>query len=127
MDFALLGPLRVTGPDGPVELNAAKQRALLAMLLLNHREAAVSSSRLIDALWGENPPATATKALQVYISQLRRTLGGAVIVTRTNGYAIELDGGRLDLARFEALTARAANEPPDQAAATLRDALALFR
>src|SRR4051794_8576777 len=127
MDFALLGPLRVTGPEGPVEVRAAKQRALLAMLLLNHRDAAVSSTRLIDALWGEDPPPTAMKALQVYVSQLRRTVGGATIVTRAPGYAIDLDGGGLDLARFETLTARAAGEPPETAAATLREALALFR
>ena len=109
MDFAVLGPLRVTGPDGPIELPAAKQRSLLAMLLLSHRETAVSSTRLIDALWGEDPPATATKAMQVYISQLRRALGGDTIVTRAPGYAINIDPHQLDLARFEALVARASD------------------
>src|SRR5690349_4944831 len=120
MDFAVLGPLRVTGPDGPVELPAAKQRALLAVLLLSYREGAVSSTRLIDALWGEHPPATALKALQVYVSQLRRALGADTIVTRSPGYAIALAPEQLDLARFESLVARAAAEPPEQAAATLK-------
>src|SRR3954449_173404 len=102
MDFAILGPLLVRGPGGAVELRAAKQRSLLAMLLLSHGESAVSSTRLIDALWGEHPPATATKALQVYISQLRRALGGECIVTRQPGYALVVAPGELDLARFEA-------------------------
>src|SRR5262249_3935287 len=87
MDFAVLGPLRVSGANGAVELNAPKQRALLATLLLAYREEGVSADRLIDVLWGERPPATATKALQVYVSQLRRALGpGQPIVTRASGY-----------------------------------------
>ena len=132
MEFGILGPLRAVGPDGPIELGAPKQRALLAMLLLAHREAAVSAERLTDALWGEEPPATAPKALQVYVSQLRRALGpGQPIVTRGAGYAIELEPGQLDLERFETLTDAARSARADgrlaDAAATLRDALALFR
>src|SRR5262245_3439794 len=99
MDFAVLGPLRVTGPDGAIELRAAKHRALLAALLLAYREDAVSASRLIDILWDEEPPATAPKALQVHVSQLRRALGAETIVTRPGGYAVALDSGTLDLAR----------------------------
>src|SRR5262245_53450408 len=108
MDFAILGPLRVSGPDGAIELKAPKQRALLATLLLSYREEAVSSARLIDVLWDEDPPATATKALQVHMSQLRRALGeGNPIATRSNGYAIEIEPGALDLDRFETLVAKA--------------------
>src|SRR5215210_6771290 len=104
MEFAILGPLRAVGADGPVELKAAKQRALLAMLLLARRDEAVSAERLIDALWGEDPPATAPKALQVHVSQLRRALGpGQPIVTRPSGYGVELEPGCLDLERFETL------------------------
>ena len=77
MDFAILGPLRVVGPEGEIELRAPKHRALLATLLLGYREGAVSATRLIDVLWDETPPATATKALQVHVSQLRRLLGAA--------------------------------------------------
>ena len=127
MDFAILGPLRVGGPDGAIELNAAKQRSLLAMLLLSYRDDAVPMHRLIDVLWGEDPPATATKALQVYVSQLRRALGVDRIVTRSTGYAVRLDPGGLDLERFEALVAKAATAGPEEAAALLREALALFR
>jgi predicted ATPase/DNA-binding SARP family transcriptional activator len=128
MDFSILGPLRVQGPEGSIELKAPKQRALLAMLLLSHREDAVSAERLIDVLWGENPPATAGKALQVYVSQLRRTLGpDNPIVTRPSGYAIRLEDGQLDLDRFERLMDEARSRPPAEAAPKLREALALFR
>src|SRR4051794_36214355 len=128
MEFAILGPLRVVGPDGPIDLKAPKQRALLAMLLLAHREDAVSAERLIDVLWGERPPATAGKALQVYVSQLRRALGtDSPIVTRANGYAVEIEPGQLDLARFERLVEQARGQAPDGASRMLAKALALFR
>src|SRR4051794_8994622 len=127
MEFAILGPLRVAGPDGPIEIRAPKQRSLLAMLLIEHRQDVVSAERLIDVLWGEHPPATAPKALQVLISQLRRTLGAQAIVTRSGGYAIALEDGALDLQRFEALVARARDAEPAHAANLLREALALFR
>ena len=129
MDFAILGPLRVGGPAGPIELPAAKQRSLLAALLLAHREEAVAPARLIDMLWGEDPPATAAKALQVHISRLRRALApDDRIVTRASGYAIALEPGELDLERFESLVARArAAGEPGEASALLAQALALFR
>ena len=128
MQFAILGPLLVHAPDGPVEIKAPKHRALLAMLLLSHREAAVTADRLIDALWGEDPPATANKALQVHVSQLRRALGPAnPIVTLPAGYAVRLEPGDLDLERFETLVARARDAAPEQATEELREALALFR
>jgi predicted ATPase/DNA-binding SARP family transcriptional activator len=129
MEFAILGPLRVVGADGrAIELKAPKQRALLATLLLAHREDVVSADRLIDVLWGEDPPATAGKALQVYVSQLRRALGDAnPIITRANGYAVELEPGQLDLDRFEALVEQARSRPPADAAELLGEALKLFR
>ena len=70
-------------------------------------------TRLIDVLWGDHPPATATKALQVYVSQLRRALGpDNPIVTRSSGYAIEVGPGQLDLERFETLVAGAQDAAP---------------
>src|SRR3954447_5539960 len=128
MDFAILGPLRVGGPDGAIEIRAPKQRALLAMLLLSYRDDAVSSARLIDVLWDEDPSPTAAKALQVHVSQLRRALGPEnPIVTRPHGYTIDLEPGQLDLERFETLAAQARHAEPAQAAELLREALALFR
>src|SRR4051812_34553625 len=123
MEFAILGPLRVGGPAGPIELRAPKQRALLAMLLLSYPEDAVSSGRLIDVLWDEAPPPTASKALQVHVSQLRRALGPETpIVTRPSGYSVTLAPGALDLERFESLVAQARKHASEDAAELLRDA-----
>src|SRR4051794_35363440 len=128
MEFAILGPLRVGGPAGVIELRAPKQRALLAMLLLSYRADSVSSGRLIDVLWDEEPPPTASKALQVHVSQLRRALGAeSPIVTRPSGYAIRLEPDALDLARFERLVAEARSAPAEQAAELLKQALSEFR
>ena len=102
MEFGILGPLRVLAPGGEIPVPGAKRRALLAVLLLHHRDAVVSAERLIDELWGDDPPATAAKGLQVHVSELRRALGdGQPIVTRPTGYAIELAPGALDLDQFE--------------------------
>ena len=65
----------------------------------------VPTERLVDELWGEQPPATAVKAVQVYVSQLRKTLGEGVIETRPAGYVLRLEHGALDLQRFEGLLA----------------------
>ncbi|MEA2457747.1 MAG: eukaryotic-like serine/threonine-protein kinase, partial [Thermoleophilaceae bacterium] len=129
MEFRILGPLEVVAPDGPVRLGGAKQRALLAMLVLSEGEV-VSTDRLVDALWGEQPPDTARKALQVHVSQLRKALGQSVIRTRPPGYGLELGAHDLDLARFRLLRDEAiplAASDPARAHRLLADALALWR
>ena len=132
MEFGILGPLRVVGPGGDIPVPGAKQRAVLAALLLAHRDGVVSAERLIDELWGDDPPATAVKSLQVHVSQLRRLLGdGQPIVTRPTGYAVELAPGALDLERFERALddgrrLRAAGDLGG-AVAALRAGLDLFR
>ncbi|HEY4827596.1 MAG TPA: BTAD domain-containing putative transcriptional regulator [Solirubrobacteraceae bacterium] len=128
----MLGPLLVRDAGGPVTLASGKQRALLATLLLETSSGLVSSERLIDELWGEDPPATAGKALQVHVSQLRRALGSEQpIVTRPTGYAIQIDRDALDVQRFEALLARArglrADGDPSHALDALRQAIGLWR
>jgi DNA-binding SARP family transcriptional activator len=125
-EFRLLGPLEAVVDGTPVQLAAAKPRALLALLLLN-RNRAVSTERLIDELWGDDPPAQATKSVQVYVSQLRKTLGPDRLVTRPPGYLLRVEPGELDLERFEELTAQARAEPPTEARDTLAGALALWR
>src|SRR5437588_1115929 len=108
MEFGVLGPLLVQDTGGPVLLGSSKQRALLAILLLDSPHSLVPAERLIDELWGENPPATADKGLQVHVSQLRRALGPKQpIVTLPGGYAIHIDRWSLDLHRFDALLAKA--------------------
>src|SRR5919109_186175 len=137
MDFRILGPLTALDDGREVALGGSKQRALLGVLLV-HRGETLSTDRLIEELWGERPPATAGKALQVHISRLRKALpGGAggesadLVVTREHGYELQLDPERLDSHRFERLLADGRSElaagRPERAAAALEDGLSLWR
>jgi YVTN family beta-propeller protein len=126
VEFRILGRLEVLEDGRPVALAGAKQRELLAMLLLSAGEV-VSRDRLIEGLWGTAPPETATTALQVHVSQLRKLVGRDVIMTRAPGYMIDVEEGELDLERFERLVEAARGEEPAAAAARLREALALWR
>ncbi len=99
-----------------------------AAALLVHAGTVVSAERLIDQLWGEDPPPTATTALQVPASQLRKVLGD-LLVTVGSGYALQVQSSQLDVLRFEAAVREARVELPDrpaQAARRLTDALALW-
>ena len=125
-EFRLLGPLEAVVDGKPVQLAAAKPRALLALLLLD-RNRVVSTERLIDELWNEEPPAQATKTVQVYVSQLRKSLGPDRLVTRPPGYVLRVEDGQLDLERFEQLTEAARSLPPREARDKLQQALALWR
>ena len=129
MDFRILGPLEVHTGDGPVAVGGAKPRALLAVLLLHPNEV-VSNDRLIEALWGEEPPDTARKSLQVQIYQLRKALGPGVIETRTPGYVLELGDGQVDLVRFQRLREEGREllgTDPGRARQLLWEALSLWR
>src|SRR3954470_8799124 len=129
MDYGILGPLEVLAPDGPVALGGAKQRALLAVLLLRANEV-VSTDRLVEALWGEEPPDTALKAVQVHVSQLRKALGAGVIRTRPPGYSLEVARDELDLDRFRRMHDEAqaiAGAEPARSRDLLAAALALWR
>ena len=138
MEFRLLGPLEVwDGQGGVMSLGGGKQRALLAILLL-HANQVVPADRLIDELWGEDPPGTANNVLQVYIGQLRRALQpertqrgpDELIVTRPGGYLLRVAEGELDLERCQRLAkeGRAAlSDDPRAAARLLRQALDLWR
>ena len=126
-EFRVLGPLEIVADDGSsIPLGGQKQRAVLALLLLraNH---VVPTDTLIDRVWGESPPRTATTALQNAVSALRKLLGPDVLVTRAPGYSLILSDGELDLTRFEELVAEARGLEPEERAARLREALALWR
>ncbi|TMM11168.1 MAG: hypothetical protein E6F98_11540 [Actinobacteria bacterium] len=116
MDIRILGPLEVLDGGRVLELGGAKQRAVLAMLALNANRT-VSLEQLTDALWEESPPESARKALQVHVSQLRKTLGAERVQTTGGGYRLVLEPDELDLGRFHRL--REAGE--------LDGALALWR
>jgi DNA-binding SARP family transcriptional activator len=128
VEFRVLGPLEVLDDGRPLDLGAPRQRALFAFLLL-HANEVVSTDRLSEALWPEGIPRTAGKAIQVYVSALRKALGGArdALETRGSGYLLRVAPGELDLHEFERLLARAVGEDATARAATLREALALWR
>ena len=109
-----------------VPLAEGRQRALLAVLLL-HANEVVDSERLIEALWGLQPPKTARAALHGYVTQLRRLLPPDLLATRAGGYIVSVEPGELDLDRFEELVAAARTQAPADAATTLRAALSLWR
>ncbi len=118
MELRLLGPVEARLDGHSIALGAPKQRAVLAMLALEVGRT-VSVDRLAEGLWGEQPPTSAPKMVQLYVSHLRRLLegNGAQIVTRGRGYELQLADGEVDAVRFEQLV--------EQSRA--REALALWR
>ena len=130
MFFGLLGPLEVSEDGREIPLRAPKQRALLALLLLRRAEV-VSVETIAEQLWAGDPPATGTKAVRVYVGELRKSLGADLIVTRAGGYAIPRDGIETDIDRFEQLAAegrqRLDEGDAEGAATAFRGALALWR
>src|SRR5512133_553714 len=133
MDFEILGPLEVRDQAGnPIRIPGRRERALLAALLV-HAGEVVSPDRLIEDLWGQQPPAHATNALQAVISRVRRALGPAgqdLLVTRAPGYVLAVAPGHVDAGRFEQLVAegrRLAERGAPGAAARFAQALALWR
>jgi DNA-binding SARP family transcriptional activator len=127
VEFRILGPLEAVGDDGTeLPLGGTKQRAVLALLLLEAGRV-VSTDRLVDALWSGEPPRTAATSLQNFVSQLRKSLGSETIVTRPPGYLIRLQPGELDLAQVRRLVDEARASDPPRRAELLREALALWR
>jgi YVTN family beta-propeller protein len=130
VEFRVLGPIEARDGGRELSLGGPKQRALLAFFLL-HANEALSRDRLIDALWGEQPPSTAAHTLDSYVSRLRKLVGRDRLTRRPPGYLFRVDTGELDLDRFEQLAARAheqlAGGDAVAAAAALRSALAVWR
>jgi DNA-binding SARP family transcriptional activator len=130
MEFRLLGPMDALDRGTAVELGGLKQRALLARLLVTPNRT-VAVDRLVGDLWGEDAPGSAAKMVQIYVSHLRKVLPDGMLLTRSPGYAIEVDENAIDLVRFDRLrrAGHAALQAGDavEAAARLREALALWR
>ncbi len=129
MRYRLLGPLEVIGDDGVSVALAGRERNLLATLVLDANEV-VSTDRLVDALWGDDPPATADNALQVCVSKLRKKLAvagaGDNVSSAAQGYVIRTRPNEVDIEEFEQL-AGAATGDPAEVSTRLRHALALWR
>ena len=138
VEFAVLGPLEATRDGTPIALGAGRQRALLALLLI-HANEVVPSERLIDELWGADPPAGAAHSLQVYVSGLRKALEperapntpASVVVTRTPGYVVRVGDRALDRLCFERLLGEGRQSlregDPRGASRRLGEALGLWR
>jgi predicted ATPase/DNA-binding SARP family transcriptional activator len=131
MEFAILGPLEVRRDECVVALGGEKPRTLLAVLLL-HANEPVSAERLALVLWGQDAPSGAVRTVQVYVSRLRRALGDRdLLATTPAGYRLLVGPRELDAARFGELSRRGADAlvagDYDRAAATLREALDLWR
>jgi DNA-binding SARP family transcriptional activator len=125
--FRLLGPIEVLSAEGAVlPLGGAKQRAILAVLLLRAGEV-VSQDVLVDAVWGEEAPKSATASLQNSISALRKLLGAETLLTRPPGYVLVVDREQIDLFHFERCVRDARGLEPRERALRLREALALWR
>jgi WD40 repeat protein/DNA-binding SARP family transcriptional activator len=130
-EVRLLGSVEALADGRSLSLGGSKQRGVVAMLALN-ANTTLSGDELIDGLWGDDPPASAAKNIQRYVSRLRKTLAEsrveAEILTRGRGYELRLAAGAVDALRFEQLVEEAVREPPSAGAnGTASAALQLWR
>ncbi|MGW4544693.1 AfsR/SARP family transcriptional regulator, partial [Streptomyces chartreusis] len=128
--YRILGTTQVLRPDGrPVPVGGARLRALLTVLALRAGRT-VPVGLLVDEVWGDEPPADATGALQALVGRLRRALGADAILSAEGGYRLAAAPDDVDLNRFERLvgegTRALADGDPAKAAGVLDDALALW-
>src|SRR3954451_21563060 len=136
LEFRVLGPLEVSRRGQPIALPGHASRRLLAALALR-AGTWVSVDRLIDELWGQAPPATPRKALQMHVSRVRAALAAAgpgterLLVSGSAGYQLKVDPESVDATRFERLVREAGGAferaEPGQARALLLEALAMWR
>lgn len=128
MRFKVLGPLEVERAGTPLRLGGPKQRLVLAHLLLRANDV-VTADRLIDEIWGDEPPEAARSSLHSYVSHLKRALGADRLVSRPPGYVLRVSPEEVDALQFERLVAqgrrRLAGDPAASARA-FRDALRLW-
>ena len=126
LEIRILGPLEVSDETGHVALGGPKQRGLLAILVLEPGRV-VPIDRLIDLLWGQEAPRTASASLQNSVGRLRRALGADVLETRSPGYVLNVDPDQIDATRFERALADARRLPAHERRERLQAALALWR
>ena len=130
VDYRILGPLEASVDGAPAVLGPPKQRATLAVLIC-HAGSLVPATRVIDTLWGDDPPSSAANLVQGYVSGIRKALGKDAIETRGAGYVLRSSADDIDLHRFERLAHDGARSLEtghlEKAAAELREALALWR
>jgi DNA-binding SARP family transcriptional activator len=126
LSFRILGPLEVTDGQAAIALGGPRQRALLVALLLRAGRV-VPTEQLVDELYGDDPPKTATTSVQNAIVALRKALGPDVLVRRPPGYALQVEREQLDAHRFERLLADARRASASERRQLLARALELWR
>jgi predicted ATPase/DNA-binding SARP family transcriptional activator len=129
LQFRVLGPLEVRNAGEPCVISSPLQRRLLTALIIGAGTTA-STERLIDQLWGEQPPPAARNSLQSHIARLRTLVGNGTILTRPPGYALDMAEVEIDAVAFERAVQQARSQlvdDPAAAALTLGDALAEWR
>jgi DNA-binding SARP family transcriptional activator/tetratricopeptide (TPR) repeat protein len=131
MEFRVLGPVEVRSGEHALAVGHPRQRAVLAVLLLEAGRV-VPADLLIDRVWGEDPPASVRNVLSGYVARLKAVIGGAnddsVWVSRRHGgYLLHAQPDLVDVHRFRDLVAAAGDEADDRAQGLLRDALALWQ
>jgi len=128
MRFEILGPMRAVDADAEVNLGGPRQQRVLAVLLAAAPNA-VSVDRLVDEVWGETPPGTASHVVRTYLSNLKRAIGDR-IVSDAQHYRIDLNGDSIDAVEFErALTDARSHFPADplRVSQLLRESSQLWR
>jgi adenylate cyclase len=134
LDLRVLGPLEVLRDGKLVAVTASKERALLALLIANQGRT-LPVGQLAEDLWEGSPPESASAALRVHISRLRRTLAASgiegILVTRSPGYLLDVPPEAVDITRFQRLVdaarAAASEDRPGEAVTMFREALSLWR
>ena len=129
-DFRVLGPLEVSYDGITVTVGSARQRTLLAVLLMRANQV-VSLDELVRCVWEEHPTTGARTTVQNYVMRLRNTLSGAggtsPIITASDGYLISVAESEVDVWRFRELVAQARAAEPELASKLLTEALDLWR
>jgi serine/threonine protein kinase/DNA-binding winged helix-turn-helix (wHTH) protein len=135
MDFSILGPLCVCTDEGLVTIRSARQRSILAVLILNVGRV-VSADRLLDLVWGDTPPSSGARSLQFHVWKLRNALdpqragGEGIIGTQAPGYVLLAEPGDVDAVRFERMTAEAHDllqSDPARSERLIQEAMGLWR
>jgi DNA-binding SARP family transcriptional activator len=129
VQFRVLGPLEVDAGEGPLPLGGPKQRAVLARLVLQANQV-VPIGRLFSDVWDDRPPSQGRNALQTYVSNLRRIIGGDRLRRQAPGYLLPIAPSEVDASRFDALVGdarRSLSTFPEEAIATLEHGLSLWR
>lgn len=126
LEIRVLGPLEVRRDGDVLDIAGRRERALLTALAVQ-AGSSMSTAALTELLWSHDPPRTAAKTLQGYVSRLRRWLGGGGIDRRESGYRLVLDPAAVDAHRFGRLVAEARGHDAGARASLLREALSLWR